>query len=52
MTFAPGGTLVDALTNDPDFARIQQFVSERLSADESDGDDAMSNAIPEAELNR
>ena len=51
-TGAHGGTHihVDALTNDSDFTRIQQFVTDRLNATESSGDS--NNIIQEAELNR
>lgn len=50
LTFAPGGILVDALTNDPDFTRIQQFVTERVSTGEGTID--VDTTVPEAELNR
>ena len=51
LSFAPGGVHTDALTNDPDFIRIQQFVTDRTNATEDGGADA-SNTIPEDELNR
>lgn len=50
LTFAPGGALVDALTNDPDFTRIQQFVTDRLNAGEGTSD--ANTTVPEVELNR
>lgn len=50
FTFAPGGVLVDALTNDSDFIRIQQFVADRLNT--SDGNADVNTTVPEAELNR
>ena len=50
LSFAPGGVLVDALTNDPDFTRVQQFVTSRLSAAESGGE--IDASVPEAELSR
>jgi hypothetical protein len=50
LTFAPGGVLVDALTNDSDFTRIQQFVTERLNTSEGTAD--VNTTVPEAELNR
>ena len=50
LTFAPGGVLVDALTNDPDFTRIQQFVTDRLNSSEGTAD--VDTTVPEAELNR
>lgn len=50
LTFAPGGVLIDALTNDPDFTRIQQFVTDRLNA--SEGTTDVNTTVPEAELNR
>lgn len=50
LTFAPGGVLVDALTNDPDFTRIQQFVTDRLNSSEGTAD--VNTTVPEAELNR
>lgn len=50
LNFAPGGVHADPLTNDSDFTRIQNFVTDRLNA-AGEGDDSNS-AIPEAELNR
>ena len=50
LTFARSGVHVDPLTNDSDFSRIQQFVTDRLNAKEDSVD---GNAtIPEPELNR
>ena len=50
LTFASGGILVDALTNDPDFTRIQQFVTDRVNTSEGTVD--VDTTIPEAELNK
>ena len=51
LTFAQSGVHIDPLTNDSDFMRIQQFVTDRLNAANEDSVDG-NTTIPEPELNR